>query len=278
MKRYRKEQAIQDRFDAKGLCSFLGSIGAAVAGSVISGVINGDSATQAGNQQAQGQDQATQLQRDMWNTQQDQQAPYRQEGINALNRIGILSSMDAMQGRSFLHTFDKNDLNANMAPGYQFALDQGNRATTNMANLSGGAFSGNTLKAISDYNVGAAQQGYQQAFENYNTNQGNIFNRLASIAGFGQTANAQSAGSAPGFANAIGGNIAGAAASRAGGTIGSANALSSGINNAGSWYSLSNIMGNRGGGGTGGGNGGYSSSNVGSYGDYSVPQQFTGID
>lgn len=271
MKRYRKEQAIQDRLDAKGLCSFLGSVGASVAGSVISSVIGGALSNSAGNTQAQGQDQATALQRDMWNTQQQQTEPYRQQGYDALNRINGLSNIAPANPDSLWHKFDATDLNANISPGYQFALDQGNRATMNAANVTGGGFSGNTLKAISDYNIGAAQQGYQQAYENYNTNQGNIFNRLASIAGFGQTANAQSAGSAPGFANAIGGNIAGAAASRAGGQVGAANALGSGVNNASSWYTLSNIMGNRNGGGGSGSGGGNSYSGGTSYGPNSDP-------
>lgn len=237
---------------------FLGAVGASIAGSVVSSALSGSAANSAANTQANAQDAATNAQLQMFNTVQAENAPYRQVGQNALGQLQILSGQADPTNpnfNSFSHSFDASDLNSNLSPGYQFALDQGNRATTNMANLSGGAFSGNTLAAISQYNVGAAQQGYQQAYENYNTNQGNIFNRLADIAGIGQTANAQSAGSANAMSPGIASTIAGAGASRAGGTIGTANALSSGVNNASSWYSLGSILnGNTGGsGGYGGG-------------------------
>lgn len=143
---------------------------------------------------------------------------------------------------SFLHQFNADDLKTNLAPNYDFMLKQGQGATTNLSNLAGGAFSGNTLKAINDYSQNYASNAYQNAFQNYNTNQTNIYNRLASIAGLGQTAGSNSTTGASAFSGGIGDAISAAGTARAAGQVGSANALSGGANNAMGWYTLGNIL------------------------------------
>lgn len=153
---------------------------------------------------------------------------------------------------SFVHQFNADDLKTNLAPNYDFMLKQGQGATTNLSNLAGGAFSGNTLKAINDYTQNYASNAYQNAFQNYNTNQTNIYNRLASIAGLGQTAGSNSTTGASAFSGGIGDAISSAGTARAAGQVGSANALSQGASNAMGWYTLGNVMN-----GGGGQNGGY---------------------
>lgn len=51
-------------------------------------------------------------------------------------------------------------------PGYQFALDQGNQGLQRSAAAKGGLLSGGALKDISSYNVGMADQNYQNVFGN----------------------------------------------------------------------------------------------------------------
>ena len=138
-----------------------------------------------------------------------------------------------------------------LSPNYQFMLTQGLGQTANFMNSRGGLNSGNTLKGLTDYAIGAAGQGYGQAFDIYNTQQTNIFNRLASIAGLGQTANAQSVQAGVGLAPGIASSIQNAGAASAAGTVGQANALAGGLNNAASWYALSNMNRDPGGGGPG---------------------------
>jgi len=53
-------------------------------------------------------------------------------------------------------------------PGYQFQLAQGQNALTNASSLSGGMNS-NNLKGLLGYSQGLANQDYQQAFGNYQT-------------------------------------------------------------------------------------------------------------
>lgn len=56
-------------------------------------------------------------------------------------------------------------------PGYQFQLQQGQNALTNAASRSGGLNS-NNLKGLLGYSQGLANQDYQQAFGNYQTEAG----------------------------------------------------------------------------------------------------------
>lgn len=225
--------------------------GALISGgaSIIGGMMGAGGAESAANTQANAQANSTAVQKQMFDTTNAQQAPYRQAGQNALNTIAWGQNIgpqfgDVTQGE-FTHQFNANDLATNLDPSYDFRRSQTLGAAGNLLNLNAGAFSGNALKGVMDYGNNVANTGYQQAFENYNANQSNIFNRLSTIAGLGSTANAQGAQLTGSLAPSIGGSIAATGAAQAGGTVGAANALSGGLNNAGSWYTLNNIMNQR---------------------------------
>jgi hypothetical protein len=128
-----------------------------------------------------------------------------------------------------------------LSPNYQFMLNQGLGQTANFMNSRGGLQSGNTMRGLVDYSVGAAGQGYGQAYDIFSSQQTNIFNRLASIAGLGQTANNTSAQAGASMSGGIANSMMNAGASAAAGRIGSANAIAGGLNNAGSWYALSQM-------------------------------------
>jgi hypothetical protein len=98
-----------------------------------------------------------------------------------------------------------------------------------------GSLSGSAAKDLINYNQGAANQSFGQAFNQYQTQQGNIFNRLSTIAQLGQNAAAntgmqgtQLAGQAAQSATNIG-------MAQAGGQVGSANAIAGGISGAMPW-------------------------------------------
>lgn len=143
---------------------------------------------------------------------------------------------------SLMHQFGAEDLNANMAPNWQFVLQQGQDANKNMANLGGGLLSGNTLKGLQDYTQQKSGDQYQQAYQNYTNNQTNIFNRLAGIAGLGQVANQTSAQAGIAGGQQIGNSMQAAGQAQASGIVGSANAISGGLSNLGSWYGTNNIL------------------------------------
>ncbi|MDE3023492.1 MAG: hypothetical protein KGI54_16885, partial [Pseudomonadota bacterium] len=134
------------------------------------------------------------------------------------------------------------DLYSNLAPNYSFMLGQGLGAVQNLDNSTGSLVSGNTLRDINNYAQDYAGNAYQNAFNNYTTNQSNIFNRLATIAGLGQGANQITANSGTTLGTGIAGTQQAAGAAQAAGTVGSMNALTGGLNNAMGWYATPDMM------------------------------------
>jgi hypothetical protein len=125
-------------------------------------------------------------------------------------------------------------------PGYQFRLDQGELGIKRAASARGGQYSGATLKALANFNSGLASQEYGNAYSRFNTDQTTNYNRLAGLAGTGQTANTAvgnagnsafntiaNAGNAN--ANAQGQYLQNAGEARASGYVGTANAIGRGI-------------------------------------------------
>lgn len=88
---------------------------------------------------------------------------------------------------SYTKPFSVQDFYANLDPGYQFRLQQGQQASVNSAAAGSGSLSGSAMKDLMDYNQNAASSEYNNAFNRYQTSQGNIFNRLYEIAGLGQS-------------------------------------------------------------------------------------------
>ncbi len=149
---------------------------------------------------------------------------------------------------SLLRNFTMDDYEAD--PGYQFRLDEGNRALQSSAAARGGLLSGRAIKDTLAYNSGMASQEYGAAYDRFNNDQSTIYNRLAGIAGTGQTAvnNVGTLGAAT--ANNVASNTIGAGNAQAAGYVGSANALNNGISQGISGYQtnqLFNMLNNNGG-------------------------------
>lgn len=143
--------------------------------------------------------------------------------------------------------------------GLQFGLDQGTGAINARAMQAGGYDSGATLKALTRYANDYGTTKAEGAYNRYNTDNTNIYNRLAGLSGAGQTATNQVATAGSNMANQVSGLQTDAGTARAAGIVGSGNAWGNGIAgaaNAGSAYLRSLMNGT--GGGSGNGNGGYS--------------------
>jgi len=230
----------------------MSGIATAIGGSAILGYMGSQDAAQT---QADAAKAAQDQQLAMFNTQNKQLAPQRAAGYNALNTIGTMlpgqtSTYDAQgnptgtqTGTGYLtHQFNNQDLNANLAPNYDWQLKQGQQANQYASNATGGLVGGNAMKSLQDYTQNYAQGAYQNAFNNYQGQRTNIYNTLASIAGFGQTANNTSANLSANTANALSSLGTGAAAANAAGTIGSTSAITGGINSLGNMGYLSNLI------------------------------------
>jgi hypothetical protein len=242
--------------------SIVGSIVGSVASSVIGGAMSSKASKSAAQTQANTAEQQMQLQKEIFDIQNEQQAPYRAAGYNALNLIGSLTPGQYTQydeqgnpigtatGSGYLtRQFTNQDLNANLAPNYAFQLGQGQAALGNQLNVGGGLVSGNTLKAMQDYTQNYAGNAYQNAFANYQGQRTDIYNTLASIAGIGQKSVNQSGINATNYGTNVANLATGSAAAQAAGTVGAANAWSGAANNIGNMFTLGNILNPTSGGG-----------------------------
>ena len=112
-------------------------------------------------------------------------------------------------------------------PGYQFQMQQGQQGVLNGDASSAGALSGAAQKDLMGFNQGYANSAYNNAFNQYQTQQGNIYQRLGGMAQLGQSAASNQATGASSFANGIGQSMTNTGNAQAGGTVGMANAASS---------------------------------------------------
>lgn len=104
------------------------------------------------------------------------------------------------------------------SPDYQFRRDEGTRGLERSAAARGGAFSGNALRALSEFNSNMASSEF-----------GNYFNRLTTMAGLGSAATNQTAAYGADHAANAGRNALAAGDARASGIIGQSNAIGQGV-------------------------------------------------
>ena len=120
------------------------------------------------------------------------------------------------------------------SPAYQFGLQQGGQGVLNQDSANQGAESGSALKDLISFNSNYANMSFNNAFNQYQTQQSNTYSRLAGLAGIGSSAAANLGAQGVQLAGNAGSAAANIAASQAAGTIGSANAISGGFSNAAS--------------------------------------------
>lgn len=210
--------------------TFLGGpLGAAVTGA--GGSLLG------GHAQAKGAKQASQMNMDMFGTLNQQQQPFLQSGYGANAKLSQLLGVggDSNSGDygSLTKSFTPEDYLANKDPGYEFQRQQGEQALRNAAGAGSGAIGGAALKDLLKYNQDYAGTAYQNAFNRYQTQQGNIFSRLSGLLGVGQNAANTSAQVGTTLTGNASNFTAGAGAATGAGIVGAGNSISDGLVN--SW-------------------------------------------
>ena len=229
-------------------------VAVAIGGSALLGYMGsqqqaGAATSAAGQQYAATQDAARQ-QREMFDILNKQQEPYRVAGTGALTRIGqMLPQLTELPAG--YRPFTAADLKTNLAPNYEFMKGQGLGATRQALNVGGGGSNVERggIKFAEDY----ASNAYQNALQNYmsqeaqkfnqqQTGLGNVYNRLAGIAGIGQTATGQTANLGTGTAANIGQLGIGGASALGAGQIGAANAMAGGMQGIGNAATLASLL------------------------------------
>lgn len=163
------------------------SAGISAVGAIGGALIGGKSAKSAAKTQEKATDAAVAEQARQYDLTRADFEPYRAAGVQALGQL-------------------QSDINAPLnaadvlsEPGYQFGLQQGQQALDRKIAAMGGRVSGAALKSAARYGTDYAASGYNAAYQRRQDR----LNRLAALAGVGQTATGASAAAGQQSANAI---------------------------------------------------------------------------
>jgi hypothetical protein len=132
---------------------------------------------------------------------------------------------------SLTDPFDVEQFYKYQDPGYWFRLQQGTQGLRNAAAADSGALSGAALKDLLTYNQDMASQEYTNAFNRDQTQKGNIFSRLLSVAQLGQNAAAGVGSQGTQLAGNAGQQVYNAGSASGAGIVGAGNALAQGAQN-----------------------------------------------
>jgi hypothetical protein len=197
------------------------------------------SSSKAADAQKAGIDASAAAQQRMFDEQKALNAPFREGGITAQNRLLTVLGLRPAEGSGV--TVDPNDPNFGKYagdfgmkdfeadPGYGFRLSEGMKGLQNSAAARGLLSSGSTLKGITDYGQGMASQEYGNAYQRYQTNRANQLNPLTGILGMGQTAINNVSNAAGQLGQGLGQAAAATGAANASSYINSGNALNNAL-------------------------------------------------
>jgi hypothetical protein len=200
----------------------LGILG--IGAGLLGGLFQASAANRAADAQQQAAEQQIALQRQVYNQTRGDLRPFYKSGTNALNALNFEMGLgDRPRGYSGFQN----------SPGYEFAREEGMRGIMGSAAASGMLGSGATLKALSRYGTGMAQQDY-----------GNWMNRLQGMTGGGLSAATLGANAGQAYATGAGNALGSIGNAQAAGSVGVGNAINSGIGNALGAYQYQQLLNN----------------------------------
>lgn len=158
---------------------------------LLGGAMQSRAAGKAADTAAAAADRASDVQREMFERNVELNAPFREAGITALNKLTPLATEYTPFG---MQQFQAD-------PGYGFRMSEGMKALEGSAAARGGLLSGNALRGIQRFGQDLASQEFQNAFNRYGVERERRLNPLQSLAGFGQTTSRELGAAGTGFAN-----------------------------------------------------------------------------
>ena len=243
-------------------------VAAAIAGAAVVGagasIISGNKAAKAATTAAS---QANATERYIFDTARADNAPFRDVGVGALAKLADMAGVprstgsaptgsagssalyrgfgldgrgggdyynqpDAIGGATSGMTAGFDGFKA--SPGYEFRLSEGLKAIERSASSRGSLRGGATMKASGRYADGTASAEYE-----------NFANRLASLAGVGQSATAANQQAGAQYANGFSNNTINAGNARASAYANTGNAINQGVSNLASAYLYNKGYGQR---------------------------------
>lgn len=203
-------------------------VGAGVA--VAGGLVKANQAKQAAKGQKFAAEYANRLAMSSEEQARADQAPWREAGGAAVGRLSTLMGLSGEGTEGYGALNQQFNYDQNTDPGTQFRIAMANKALERSAAAKGNLMSGGTMKALAGFNQDMASQEYQNAYGRWKNNQDTTYNRLAGIAGLGQTSVQQTGQLGHNYAQMYGNNITGAANATAAGNIAATNSIIGGFN------------------------------------------------
>lgn len=222
------------------MCVIIAGAAIAGAGALAGGVIQGSAAQSAANTQADAAKNAQAISLQEFNTITGQEQPFMQGGYGAESALQYGLGIGGSPGQTGI---GQGSLTApftaqnwqQLSPQYNFTKQQGQQGVLNADASQQGSLSGSAAKDLINYNQSAANQSFGQAFNQYQTQQGNIFSRLSGIAQLGQNAAANTGMQGTALAGQQATSAQNIGTALAGGQVGAANAYSGAISGAMPW-------------------------------------------
>lgn len=216
-------------------------VGAIVGGNLLGGLLGANASRDAAGMQSDATRYASDMQDRQFQQTRADMEPWRNVGQGALYQLRDMTQ----PGGALMQQYTGAELASD--PGFQFGLEQGRNAIDQSAAGRGILFSGKTLQDLmrfgTDYGGTKFNEGFQRDMMGKQFRQGT----LAGLSGTGQSTAMGGAQMGMQNAQSMSDLLTSGAAARAAGTVGAANALSSGISNAGNTYMqmsmLDRIMG-----------------------------------
>jgi hypothetical protein len=163
------------------------------AAALVGGKMASSGAKSAAATSAAASDRASDVQREMFERNVELNAPFREAGVNALNKLVPMTDYQNFGMEQFQQD-----------PGYAFRMSEGMKNLERSAAARGGLLSGSTLKGIQRFGQDLASQEYQNAFNRYGIERDRRLGPLQSLAGVGQTTSQQLGAAGTQFANTMG--------------------------------------------------------------------------
>src|ERR1700749_319355 len=203
------------------------------AGAVLgAGAIGAIGSMSAANTQASAANNAQNISEQEFNTITGQEQPFMNAGYGATSQLEQDLGIGKDQGTggygSLTAPFTASMMQQ-YSPAYQFQLQQGQQGVLNQDASGQGALSGAAAKDLIGYNQNYANTSFNNAFNQYQTQTGNIYSRLSGIAQLGQNAASNTGQQGTALAGQAAQSATNIGSAQAAGTIGAANAASSGL-------------------------------------------------
>ncbi len=193
--------------------------GAIAGSSVLGGAMQSRASSKAASAQERASERDRALQERMFERQVELQEPFRQLGLQNLNRLAGLYG----EGGAYANAPGMGEIQ--MDPGYGFRFGEGMKALERSAAARGGLLSGSMLKGAQRYGQEMGSQEFQNAYARAMDQRARVTNALGDLGGIGPTAARTIGGAAQDYAQGAGQAIQMGGQARASGYIGRANAL-----------------------------------------------------